>query len=100
MTRRIAAGSVTNPTHTDTSRRAGAQAPRGLGQLPDETERWVKRWPRDALLHDGRGALGLGVGPEDVPNADAGWAVAERGVGAALVVVVDPVWQRLPTGLA
>jgi hypothetical protein len=40
------------------------------------------------------------VGPEDVPNADAGWAVAERGVGAALVVVVDPVWQRLPTGLA
>ena len=36
---------------------------------------------------------GLAVGPEDVPNAGSGWSVAERGVGAALVVVVDPVWQ-------
>jgi hypothetical protein len=39
----------------------------------------------------------LAVEPDDVPNASSGRAVAERRVGAALVV--GPVWQRLATGV-
>ena len=42
----------------------------------------------------------LGVEPGDLPNALDGRAVAERAVGASLVVVAHPVWQRLPTCLA
>jgi catechol 2,3-dioxygenase-like lactoylglutathione lyase family enzyme len=52
---------------------------------------------------DGHGRVelsGLAVEPEDVPNAFAGRSVGERCVGAALVVVVDPVWQRLSTAIA
>ena len=44
--------------------------------------------------------LGLDVVPGDLPNAVDGRAVAERAVGASLVVVAHPVWQRGPTGLA
>jgi len=44
--------------------------------------------------------LRLAVVPGDVPNAGEGSAVAERAVGAPLVVVADPVWQRGATGLA
>jgi hypothetical protein len=36
----------------------------------------------------------LDVVPGDVPNACGGWAVAEGAVGALLVVVAEPVWQR------
>ena len=53
------------------------------------------------LLSEQRGALeGLGVVPGDVPNAVDGWAVAEGAVGALLVVVTDPVWQRCAVGVA
>ena len=45
-------------------------------------------------------ALALGVVPGDVPNAVDGWAVAEGAVGALLVVVTDPVWQRCAAGVA
>jgi Mg2+-importing ATPase len=46
------------------------------------------------------GAQRLAVGPGDLPNAVDGRAVAEGAVGAPLVVVAHPVWQRGPTGLA
>jgi hypothetical protein len=42
----------------------------------------------------------LGVERGDLPNACEGRAVAEGAVGAPLVVVAHPVWQRGPTGLA
>ena len=51
---------------------------------------------RQADLH--KDVASLGVVPGDVANAGLGWAVAERCVGAALVVVVDPVWQGLLAG--
>jgi aldose 1-epimerase len=44
--------------------------------------------------------LELDVVPGDLPNADDGWAVAESAVGAPLVVVAHPVWQRGATGVA
>src|SRR5713226_6074469 len=37
----------------------------------------------------------LAVLPTDVVNAADGWPVAERAVGSAGVVVLEPVWQRL-----
>jgi hypothetical protein len=40
----------------------------------------------------------LAVEPGDLPNALKGRAVAEGAVGAPLVVVAHPVWQRGPTG--
>ena len=46
------------------------------------------------------GSRALAVEPGDLPNALDGRAVAERAVGASLVVVAHPVWQRGPTGLA
>ena len=42
----------------------------------------------------------LGVEPGDLPNAFEGRAVGEGAVGAPLVVVAHPVWQRGATGLA
>ena len=42
----------------------------------------------------------LGVVPGDVPNAGEGSLVAEGAVGAPLVVVAHPVWQRRPTCIA
>jgi hypothetical protein len=42
----------------------------------------------------------LDVEPGDLPNALHGRAVAERAVGAPLVVVAHPVWQRGATRLA
>ncbi len=38
--------------------------------------------------------VGLGVVPLEVASAAAGWPVCEGAVGALLVVVVEPVWQR------
>jgi hypothetical protein len=37
----------------------------------------------------------LDVLPQDVPNAGDRWAVADRAVASAVVVVVEPVWQCL-----
>jgi hypothetical protein len=42
----------------------------------------------------------LAVEPGDLPNAVDGSSVAEGAVGAPLVVVVHPVWQRCPTSIA
>jgi hypothetical protein len=42
----------------------------------------------------------LGVEPGDLPNASEGSSVAEGAVGAPLVVVAHPVWQRCSTRLA
>src|SRR4051794_1102016 len=48
------------------------------------------------------GAAGppLAVEPGDLPNACDRWAVAEGAVGAPLVVVAYPVWQRGAAGVA
>jgi hypothetical protein len=45
-------------------------------------------------------APALAVEPGDLPNAFDGRAVTESAVGAPLVVVVHPVWQRGPTSIA
>ena len=47
----------------------------------------------DAAPPDGAAGLGLAVEPGDLANAVHGGSVAERAVGASLVVVSDPVWQ-------
>ena len=43
---------------------------------------------------------GLAVEPGDLPNAGERGAVAEGAVGAPLVVVAYPVWQRVASGCA
>jgi ATP/maltotriose-dependent transcriptional regulator MalT len=68
-------------------------------------ERWLKALAEvspagDAAFATAELMLGLGVVPGDLPNAVDGRAVAERAVGAPLVVVAHPVWQRGPTGVA
>jgi hypothetical protein len=42
---------------------------------------------------------GLAVVPDDVVNPGEGWAVADRAVVASRVVVLQPVWQGLATGV-
>ena len=42
----------------------------------------------------------LDVEPQHVPNASHRWPVAERRMGAPLVVVGKPVWQRLAASVA
>jgi AcrR family transcriptional regulator len=59
----------------------------------------AKAFAAEASWQDGVLAA-LAVVPGDVPNACNGWAVAEGAVGALLVVVADPVWQRCAAGVA
>jgi hypothetical protein len=73
---------------------------------------WPRRWDRRcaggrsrcARISDGADdsvpLYGLAVEPGDLPNAGEGSSVAEGAVGAPLVVVAHPVWQRGPTGCA
>jgi site-specific recombinase XerC len=58
-----------------------------------------KRRERVALAEEAADLL-LAVEPGDLPNAVEGRAVAERAVGASLVVVAQPVWQRGAAGVA
>jgi hypothetical protein len=77
----------------------------GVGLVPAENYNVgleVGRDHRGSFSFDRKAPIGSGLAvvPGDVANAGDGWPVGEGAVGASLVVVVDPVWQRCPSRVA
>jgi hypothetical protein len=75
------------------------QAVQARAQIPAAKRRPFSVYVDEPKLGFGDIPLPLDVVPGDVPNACDGWAVAEGAVGALLVVVAEPVWQRCAAGV-